>query len=52
MYNKIGGSDTNSESWNFTDNIRVINSVKNPGSSNFDFSDDNLGGKIFILFHI
>lgn len=52
MYNKKGEGDINSESWNYTDHRMDPDKIKTAGSSNFNFSNDNMGGNIFILIHI
>ena len=52
MYNKVGEGEINSESWNYINHQRDTNKNLIGGSSNFNFSNDNLGGNIFILIHI
>ncbi len=52
MYNKVGEGEINSESRDYVNHRRDTNKTLIGGSSNFNFSNDNLGGNIFILIHI
>ncbi len=51
MYNKVGEGNINTEFWNYADHNRQANNTKIAGSSNFNFSNDNLGGNIYVLIH-